>query len=56
MCTTGEQAGPDTVSKADPGPEGAAIHRVLTTPNAFLAMIAFEPPQQGLIKVDGTFA
>jgi hypothetical protein len=38
------------------GPEGAAIHLALTTLNAFLAMIAFEPPQQGLIKVDGTFA
>jgi hypothetical protein len=38
------------------GPEGAAIHLELTIPNAFLAVIAFEPPLQGLIKVDGTFA
>jgi hypothetical protein len=48
--------GAERLRKAAPGPEGAAIHHVLTTPNAFRAMIAFEPPQQGLIKVDGTFA
>jgi hypothetical protein len=42
--------------KLSVGPEDAAIHLALTIPNAFLAMIAFEPPQQGLIKVDGTFA
>jgi hypothetical protein len=38
------------------GPQGAAIHLALTTPDAFLRVIAFEPPLQGLIKVDGTFA
>jgi hypothetical protein len=38
------------------GPEGAAINLALTTPNAFFALFAFVPPQQGLIKVDGTFA
>jgi hypothetical protein len=31
-------------------------HLALTTPNAFVPMIPFRPHQQGLIKVDGTFA
>jgi hypothetical protein len=38
------------------GPEGAAIHLALTTPDAFLPVIQFEQHAQGLIKVDGTFA
>jgi hypothetical protein len=37
-------------------PDGAAIHLALTTLNAFLRVIPFERPEQGPIKVDGTFA